>query len=30
MADTLAEVGAVTPGDTLKNAYALNDLLGES
>ena len=30
MADTLAEVEAVTPGDTLGDAHALNDLLGES
>ena len=30
MADMLAEVGAVTPGDTLKDAYPLNNLLGDS
>ena len=30
MADTLPEVEAVTPGNTLGDAYALNDLLGDS
>ena len=29
MADTLQEVEAVTPGNTLGDAYALNDLLGD-
>ena len=28
-ADTLPEVEAVTPGNTLGDAYALNDLLGD-
>ena len=29
MADTLPELEAVTPGDTLGDAYELNDLLGD-
>ena len=30
LGDTLAEVEAVTPGKTLGNAHALNDLLGDT
>ena len=30
LADTLAEVEALTPGDTLRDLHALNDLLGDT
>ena len=30
LAETLAEVEALTPGDTIRDAHALNDLLGDS
>ena len=30
LADTLAEVEAVTPGKTLGDAHALNDVLGDT
>ena len=30
MANTLAEVEALTPGDTLRDAQALNELLGDT
>ena len=30
LADTLGEVEALTPGDTIRDAHALNDLLGDT
>ena len=30
MADTLVEVEAVTPGDSLGDAHALNDIVGDT